>query len=138
MRRVWILLALAFAADAAAQTERYQLRICNETGKGRAFASVAYFDALLGTWVTRGWYPQDDGRCRDVLANLPAPVYVYAESKDGSKTYGDPEGGRAFCVDESKGFVLDQRRCDEAGKTRRFEKLRLPQGGGAVTWRVRN
>ncbi len=118
--------------------ESYAVEICNNTEDARVFAAVAYYDDLRDDWVARGWFPQAQGECQLAVKNLKPPIYVYAETKDGSARWGDDVSGMEFCIAKHAGFVVRQKDCnglEGAGSRRqRFKALKLNGRGGTHTW----
>jgi uncharacterized membrane protein len=123
----------------AGADETYELAACNQTSEETLYVAVAYFDARKGEWTTRGWFPQEKGQCRTLMRRLSAPVYVYAETKDGrSRWRGAPGRGRAFCIHPEKAFVYGAADCtgtDEPHAARKhFRKLATDGTDGVLTW----
>lgn len=129
--------AATFVAEADGD-DVYAVEICNHTKEERLYAAVAYFDPLKNDWVARGWFPEDQGDCIVAIKNLRAPIYVYAETKDGASRWSEERGSREFCIEARSAFALRQNDCGAftGGKIRRqkFKELRLSGKGGTHTW----
>lgn len=145
-------IASATPAEAEHVPPPVDLRVCNQTrqaGSEPIYVAVAYYDAAIGDWIARGWYSQQGTGCHEVFQHLTPPVFVYAETKTGSKHWGGAENGHAdappaatFCVHERDGFTLAQNRCDApAGRheRRRVAFVELPSDGGStLSWVLRD
>ena len=129
--------APTFTAEAAGD-DTYAVEICNSTTEARLYAAVAYFDPLKRDWVARGWFAEDQGACQTAVKNIRAPIYVYAETKDGAARWADAAGGRTFCLASRAAFALRQDDCDGVpGRELRraaFKLLKVNGRGGVHTW----
>jgi hypothetical protein len=84
MRFLLVILALATGAptpafaqkDGAYQTDSLTIRVCNSSGRN-AFSAVIYRDS--GVWHSAGWYPVNNGECRDIATSDNLRFYVFAE-----------------------------------------------------------
>ncbi len=111
-----------------------EVEICNRTDVPKVYTTVAYYDSLRHDWVARGWYPVASGTCTLPLKNLKPPVFVYAETKDGKRQFGDAEDGVRFCIDGDLGFILPQKSC--SGRRAAFRELKAAGSGDRLTWEV--
>jgi hypothetical protein len=113
--------------------ERFELHICNHSSEPRIYAAVAAYDPVLKRLVARGWFPQAAGKCRAVIRELMAPVYVFGESRDGSRRWG-AEDGVEFCLKGDGPFVAAEGGC--AGESRVFRRLDVDGGKAVQTWAI--
>lgn len=142
-------LAAKALSEAAAETtpplaleasgdDTYAVEICNSTRESRLYAAVAYYDPLAHEWMTRGWFAEDQGACQIAIKNVRAPIYVYAETRDGEARWSDETRGREFCMAARGAFAVAQSKCDELQATglrrQKFKVLRVNGRGGTHTW----
>lgn len=118
------------ALDGAA----YDLEICNQVGNERVYVTVAYYDPLRRDWMARGWFPQKPGECQLTMRRLTPPVFVYAETADGEKRWGDEGDGTEFCIDRQRAFVVGQSPCrsQREAPLQKFSELPLTVGTDGV------
>lgn len=132
----------ALVATSTKEVPSVEVRICNHTETPKLYTSIAYYDNLRGDWVARGWYPVGEGKCLTAMRNVVPPVFVYAESKDGTAFWGgEGEEAAKFCLDGEGGFVLPQKTCDSAAapeslRHEDFRELKLQGSGGVQTWEL--
>ena len=131
----------AHEAPGPATSEPFELEVCNKSGEDPVYVAIAYFDRRRADWVARGWYPQRHGECRTVLKNLQAPVFVYAENKEGTRHWGGDRTGSTFCVHGGEAFVYPQSQCPEEDdgpvRSLKFQRLHdAGQTGKKHVWRL--
>jgi hypothetical protein len=144
-------LSAATAPAPGAAGRPFDLEICNLTESERVYVAIAYFDWARRDFVARGWYPQKRGDCRVAVQRLTPPVYVYAETKDGSARWGDEDEGLDFCIEGHGAFVLGQRGCKASGATasgagalgdargrrlQRFKRVQFTGSGSVHRWEL--
>lgn len=98
-------------------TSRTAFKFCNKSAKV-IFAAYAF--PFSGGWASRGWTSMKPGQCSKyiVVSGIHRDVFVYAESNDGVRWYGN-DG--SFCVHETDDFSYsnsDKRSCNAAGQKR--------------------
>lgn len=125
-----VFLRLPSAPDGGDRT-RVELHLCNHSRESKLYAAVAAYDPVLGQVVARGWFPQHAGQCRPVLANLMPPIYVFAESKDGSQRWQGQDGPQ-FCLEGDGPFTTSARDC--VGSSRRFFPINVQAGSKVQVW----
>ena len=117
-----VMLGSAPSVRGAGEDRRLELHLCNHSSEPQIFAAVAAYDPLLRRVVARGWFPQQRGQCRPVLANLRPPIYVFAESQDGARRW-QGESGPDFCFSGDRPFTTAVTDCQ--GDRRRFRAVEL-------------
>ena len=130
------------AIKSAEKTEAYDVEICNHSKQEVLFASIAYFDDGINTWVQKGWYAIPKDQCSVTLKNLKPPLYAYAEtSTPQMKWAGHRDDDRGFCVHKSDKFAIRQTNCapliaESSDQVRRqaFTPLQVSGQGGVFRW----
>lgn len=107
------------------------LEVCNNSQQHLVYASVAYFDEQMASWVEKGWLKIPKGQCITALKGMMPPFYGYAESFDGrlewglasSEQYEEP--AFPFCIHPEDRFVYKRSNCDA-----------LMQESSMIQWRL--
>ena len=119
------------------QNMTYNIEVCNHSDKSTVYTSVAYFDPIEQSWVGKGWFPTELGKCQTLVRHVSPPVYVYSESTEGNFVWGDKaikEQG-LFCIHDAAPFEFKQTECNKPGvRWQQFRKLPTPFLGGTLTW----
>lgn len=100
----------SYALDVMEQP-KVAVEICNHSHQQKVFASFAYFDPELETWVQKGWISVDQNHCITSLKNVSPPLYGFVETQRGDLYWGGDTKGSRFCVHSNERFIFQLENC---------------------------
>jgi uncharacterized membrane protein len=113
---------------------KYGLNLCNGYSED-IYPAITHLDGIwLNGYVARGFWRLHPGECKLLDSVAATPVYLYAETDDGKKTWGGSD--LSVCVrDEAFTFPhVDRLACDGPGE-RRTGFLLWPVSEGANVYK---
>ena len=124
------------------QQVQHSVEICNHSEQPLIYATVAYFDQKLSSWVQKGWYSVHRGNCILPVKDQVAPFFGFVESARRHVEWGGADSGPRFCIHANDRFTYKLENCNaliaESSLVRwqRFTQLGVSSTGGMFRWDI--
>jgi uncharacterized membrane protein len=135
-RLIFLVVLLFPLAAPAAQANSYSVKVCNNSGKGKAWIAQHYYNVDAQNGVVQGWWGLDNGQCSTFthsLGKYSASTWAYYAYTSKTQWSGSSE---KRCVEKGSKFLNGNLGRPCSGKEQLVGFKQLKVRAGAATYAV--